>query len=77
MTVEILTKIVEDTMKNSTVSNIRLSTACLLAYAEFLRADELIKLWPCDITVDPDKMIVGITGSKTDQLCHGDEVPIT
>lgn len=36
MTAEILTEIVEDTMKSPILSNIRLSTACLLAYAGFL-----------------------------------------
>ena len=76
MTVDILTDIVEDAEKNPTLSNIRLATACLLAYAGFLRADELISLRPCDICIFQDKMTIRITHSKTDQLRHGDEVPI-
>ena len=76
MTAEILSKIVKNTVTKPTLSNIRLATACLLAYAGFLRADELISLRPCDIDIAEDKMIIRITHSKTDQLRHGDEVPI-
>ena len=42
--VEILTAMVEDTMKNQTLSNVCLTSACLLAYAGFLHFDELHKL---------------------------------
>ena len=46
---EILKAIVDDAVRNPTLSNIRLASACLLAYAGFLRVDELIKLRSCDI----------------------------
>lgn len=76
MTVEILSEIVKNTVGKPTLSNIRLATACLLAYAGFLRADELINLRRCDIDIAEDKMVVRIVHSKTDQLRHGDEVAI-
>ena len=44
VTAEILKAIVDDPVRNPTLSNIRLASVCLLAYAGFLRADELIKL---------------------------------
>ena len=60
----------------TTLSNIHLATACLLAYAGFVRANELINLRPCDIRIADNKMIMRITHSKTDQFRHGDEVSI-
>ena len=65
-----------NTEARPTLSNIRLATACLLAYAGFLRANELINLHPYDIRIAKDKMIMRITHSKTDQFRHGDEVSI-
>ena len=76
MTAEILTVIVKDTMSKPTLSNVRLATACLLAYAGFLRADELISLHPCDIDIAAERMLIHITHSKTDQFRQGDQVPI-
>ena len=48
LTKELLEKLVADTDKNCTLSNVHLVTACLLAFAGFLRFDELVQLWPCD-----------------------------
>ena len=76
VTAEILSEVVKDTEARPTLSNIRLATACLLAYAGFLRANELINLRPCDIRIADDKMIMRITHSKTDQFRHGGEVSI-
>ena len=76
VTAEILKAIVDDAMRNPTLSKIRLVSACLLAYAGFLRADELIKLRSCDISMDGGNMVVRIASSKTDQLWQGDEVLI-
>ena len=45
-------------------------------YAGFLRADELIKLRSCNISMDGGNMVVRIASSKTDQLRQGDEVLI-
>ena len=60
VTKEMLDKIVADADKHCTLSNIRLATACLLAFAGFLRFDELVQLRPCDIELDENmaKLIV-------------------
>ena len=73
VTAEIQSEVVKDTKARPTLSNICLATACLLAYAGFLRANELINL---DIRIADDKMIMRITHSKTDRFRHGDEVSI-
>ena len=49
---------------------------CLLAFAAFLRFDELSKLRLTDLTLDKDKLTIKIRSSKTDQLRKGDEVVI-
>ena len=76
VTAEILKAIVDDAVRNPTLSNICLASACLLANAGFLQADELIKLRSCDISMDGGNMEVQIASSKTDQLRKGDEVLI-
>ena len=55
---KILKAIVDDAARNPTLSNICLASACLLAYAGFLRADELIKLRSCNISMDGGNMVV-------------------
>ena len=74
ITSDVLAKLVEDTNKNSTLANIRLATACLIAYAGFLRFDELVPLRPCDIEINASMAKIHIRQSKTDQLRRGDEV---
>lgn len=76
MSVDILSDIVRNAEMQPSLSNIRLATACLLAFSGFLRCDELIQLRPCDITITDDMMAVKIQRSKTDQLRQGDEVLI-
>ena len=76
ITKEMLEKLVEDANKNSTLANIRLATACLLAFAGFLRFDELVQLRPCDVEIDGSMAKLKIRRSKTDQLRKGDEVLI-
>ena len=48
----------------------------LLAFAGFLRCDELIKLRCSDISFNAEGMRVSIKSSKTDQYRDGDEVVI-
>ena len=74
--IEILTAMVEDTRKSESLSNVRLTAACLLAFAGFLRFDELSKLRPVDLKIDDQKMTVVIRSSKTDQLWKGSELVI-
>ena len=49
------------------LSQVRLLNICLLAYAAFLRMDELIKLRCCDVRFTPEGMEITISSSKTDQ----------
>ena len=43
---------VEDTKKSESLSNVRLTAACLLAFAGFLQFDELSKLHPVDLKIN-------------------------
>ena len=72
----ILEDMVKDARKSSSLSDLRLTTACLLAYAGFLRFNELVNIRPCDISIHVDKMVLHLPRSKTDQLRKGDEVII-
>ena len=58
--IEMLAAMVDDTHKNETLSNVRLSTVCLLAFAEFLRFDEIYKLCPIDLTTDTKVTIMPV-----------------
>ena len=76
ITVDILKAMVEDTEKNTTLSNVRLTTACLLGFAGFLCFDELAKLRATDLSIDAEKLTLHIRKSKTDQLRKGSELVI-
>ena len=76
ITPAILEDIVEDTKKNHSLADLRLTTACLLSYAGFLWFNELVNIRPCDITIDKEKIVLYIPRSKIDQLCKGDELVI-
>ena len=58
------------------LTEVRLWAVCLMAFAGFLRCDELIKLWCSDIIFNAEGMRVSIKSSKTDQYRDGDEVVI-
>ena len=73
---EMLAAMVKDTHKNASLSNVCLSTMCLLAFAGFLRFDELSKLHLTNLMLDSDKLTIKIRSSKTDQLRKGDDVVI-
>ena len=70
---EILTAMSEETMRNQTLANVRLTSASLLAFADFLRFNELHNLRPNDLTIDSEKLLIKIRKSKTGQLRKGDE----
>ena len=53
-TVEMLVAVVEDTQHSGALADLRLATACLLAFARFLHFNELVALRPCDVTVQKD-----------------------
>ena len=56
------------------LSDIRLAASALLAFAAFLRFDELAKLRCWDITFTESAMSVHIASSKTDQYRQGHTV---
>lgn len=76
VTVEMLQEKVASMSHNPTLAEVRLSTICLLAFAAFLRFNEISKLRCCDLQFQPDYVIVKIQSSKTDQFRQGDEVLI-
>ena len=65
VTVEMLNSMVESLGSCPKLSDIRLATSALLAFAAFLRFDELAKLRCCDITFTESAMSAS---SKTDQI---------
>ena len=76
ITPDMLEDMVKDAKESGSLSDLRLTTACLLAYAGFLRFSELVNIRPCDITIQTEKMTLRIPHSKTDQLRKGDELVI-
>jgi len=50
--------------------------ACYSMFVGFLRFDELVKILPCEISVQGDYMTLHPPRSKTDQLRKGDEIVI-
>ena len=49
---------------------------CLVAYAGFMRYDELVKLKGSDVTFNAKGMVVKIESSKTDQYRKGQSLVI-
>ena len=76
VTIEMLMAMVDDLNKNETLANLRLTAACLLAFAGFLRFNELVNICCCDVAIGVDMLKIHIPKSKTDQLRKGDEVVI-
>ena len=68
VTVDMLEAIVKDADKSGSLIDLRLATACLLAFSGFLRFNELICLRPCDFEISQEMMKIKILKSKTDQL---------
>ena len=62
--------------QTGTLTDMRLTAACLVGFAGFLRFSELIKLKTSDVFLREDAMVIKIPHSKTDQLRKGDEVII-
>ena len=74
MTTEILADMVQDTNKQPTLSNLRITTFSLLAFAGFLRFDEAIHIRACHVEISTDMVRILLPRSKTDQLRQGQEV---
>lgn len=71
-----LDKIVQTLGASPSLSDLRLAASSLLAFAAFLRYDEVSKLKCCDVQFTPEAMTVHISSSKTDQYRQGDSVLI-
>ena len=76
MTAEMLADMVQDTNKQPSLANLRLTTFSLLAFAGFLRFDEAIHIRACDAEILEDMVKISLPRSKTDQLRQGHEVLI-
>ena len=55
ITPAMLDDMVEDAKKSCSLADLRLTTACLLAYAGFLRFKRLVNIKPCDITIHEER----------------------
>jgi len=75
-TVRMLEQMVDDARRSGSLADMRLTTACLVAFAGFFRFSEVIEIQTTDISVRADAMVIKIPHSKTDQLRRGDEVII-
>ncbi|KAL5499334.1 hypothetical protein EMCRGX_G010728 [Ephydatia muelleri] len=53
------------------LAEVRLLAVYLVAYAGFMRCEELVKLRGCDVTFNAEGMVVKIESSKTDQYREG------
>ena len=76
VTKEMLARMVGSLSDDPSLSDVRLVASALLAFAAFLRYDELAKLRCCDVAIKKDSMEVHIASSKTDQYRMGDRVLI-
>lgn len=67
MSVETFQAMVKAAGASPTLSEVRLLAICLVAFAGFLRCDELVKLKCNDVVFNEQGMVVKISSSKTDQ----------
>ena len=56
VTVDMLAAIVEDAHHSGALVDLRLATACLLAFVGFLCFNELVALRPCDMLIQKGRM---------------------
>ena len=71
ITADMLKAMVEAAGPDPSLTEIRLLAVCLLAFAGFMRCDELVKLKCDDITFNSESMVVRVQSSKTDQYRDG------
>ena len=77
VTAEMLGKMVEDAKMSGSLSDLCLTTACLLVFPGFLKFDEVIQIRPCKQAVQEDYLVLHLLSNKTDQWWKGDEVYIS
>ena len=71
VSIEMLQAMVEAAGPTPSLSDVRLLAVCLVAFAGFLRCDELIKLKCKDVSFNEQGMVINIVSSKTDQYREG------
>ena len=71
VTAEMLKSMVDAAGPEPSLSEVRLLAVCLLAFAEFLRCEELLKLECADVEFNADGLVLNIRSSKTDQFREG------
>ena len=76
VSVELLGRIVEDTARSNLLLDICPTKVCLVAFAGFLRFNELVNIRPSDIELQENFMTLCQLCSKTDQFRKGDELVI-
>ena len=76
ITPEMLLSIVESFILPTSLTELRLGCVCLLAYAAFIRIEEVRTIHCCDVIFTPDGMEFNITRSKTDQFRQNSIVPM-
>ena len=76
VTPKMLEEIMQSMEVPPTLTEVRLASICLLAYAAFLHIDELRSLRCRDVIFNAHGMDIHIAQSKTDQLRQGHTIPI-
>ena len=76
VTADMLKAMVEAAGPAPSLTEVRLLAVCLVAFAGFMRCDELIKLKCEDITFNTESMVIRIVSSKTDQYREGSSLVI-
>ena len=71
VTAEMLLAMVEAAGPSPSLTEVRLLAICLVAFAGFLRCEELLKLRCADVAFNTEGMVINITSSKTDQYREG------
>lgn len=71
VTPEMLGEVVSSFSTPASLTEVRLGSICLLAFAGFLRMDELRQLRCNDIVFTPQGVELNIRSSKTDQYRQG------
>ena len=69
--------LVKMTVQNAAYPNLsNRKSHCLVGYAGFLRADEILKIKVCDFKILVDHMLVSVPERKNDQYRQGHIVPV-
>ena len=71
VTADMLKAMVEAAGPDPPLSEVRLLAVCLVAFAGFLRCNELVKLKCSDIIFNTEGMSINVQSSKTDQYREG------